>query len=53
MSRITRPGWGPQRLDRLPGGLELLGVGIAAVLDQSELAHPRIGLAQSHPMALR
>jgi hypothetical protein len=36
---------GPQRLQLLVGAFELLGVGIALMLDQGELAHPRIGLA--------
>ena len=44
---------GPERLELPVGALEQLGVGIALILDQGELAHPRIGLAQSHPMALR
>lgn len=44
---------GPQRLERPAGALELLGVGIALMLNQRELAHPRIGLTQAHPMALR
>ena len=34
------------------GALELLGVGIALMLDQRELAHPRIGLAQLDAAAL-
>src|SRR3954469_8246389 len=41
---------GPQRLERPVGALELLGVGIALVLDQGELTYPRIGLAQGHAM---
>jgi hypothetical protein len=35
------------------GALELLGVGIALMLDQRELAHPRIGLAQFDAMPFR
>ena len=36
---------GPQRLELPVGAFELLGVGIVLMLDQGELAHPRIGLA--------
>src|SRR5450631_1026284 len=43
---------GPQLLQHPVGALELLGVGITLMLDQSELAHPRIGLAQGHPAVL-
>ena len=44
---------GPQLLQHPVGALELLGVGIALMLDQGELAHPRIGLAQTHAVVLR
>jgi hypothetical protein len=42
---------GAQLLEHPVGTLELLGVGIALMLDQGELAHPRIGLAQTDPVA--
>src|SRR5450631_3551970 len=44
---------GPQLLEHPVGALELLGVGITLVLDQGELAYPRIGLTQIHPAQLR
>ena len=34
------------------GALELMGMGVALVLDQSQLADPPIGLAQPHPKLL-
>jgi hypothetical protein len=37
---------GSERLQGPDGALELLGVGIALMLDQGELAHPGIGLPQ-------
>ena len=43
---------GPERAQRPVGALELLGVGIALVLDQRELADPRIGLAQGDAVLL-
>ena len=36
---------GPHRLELPVVAFELLGVGIALMQDQGELAHPRIGLA--------
>lgn len=44
---------GAQLLQHPVGALELLGMGITLMLDQGELAHPRIGLAQRHPGQLR
>lgn len=44
---------GPQLLQHPVGALELLGMAITPVLNQSELADPRIGLAQNHPAQLR
>jgi len=44
---------GAQLLKHPIGALELFGVGIALMLDQGKLAHPRIGLAQPHPVQLR
>src|SRR5579872_5696240 len=44
---------GSERLQGPVGALELLGVGIALVLDQRELANPCIGLAQLDAMPLR
>jgi hypothetical protein len=44
---------GAQLLEHPVGALELLGMGITLMLDQSELADPRIGLTQPHSMALR
>ena len=44
---------GPQLLEHPVGALELLGMGITLVLDQGELAHPLVGLAQNHPAQLR
>jgi hypothetical protein len=43
---------GAQLFERPVGALELLGVGVALMLDQGELGHPRIGLTQIYPMAL-
>ena len=43
---------GPQRLQGSIGALELLGMGIALMLDQRELAHSSIGLAQRHGVPL-
>jgi hypothetical protein len=44
---------GAQLLEHPVGALERLGVGITLMLDQGELAHPRIRLAQSHRVKLR
>ena len=44
---------GAQLLEHPVGTLELLGVGIALMLDQGELTHPSIGLAQTNPGELR
>src|SRR5260221_7681888 len=44
---------GLERAQTAPGPLKLLGMGISLVLDQGELAHPRIGLAEIEPRLLR
>ena len=43
---------GPQLLQHPVGALELLGVGIALMLDQGELAHPRIRASGSEATQL-
>ena len=46
MSRMTRPQIGLEPAQASVGALELMGMGIALMLDQRQLADPRIGLAQ-------
>ena len=46
------PQHGTQTPQRLVGSSELLGMSIALVLDEGDLAHPHIGLAQRDTMLL-
>ena len=52
MSRRTRPRLGLEPAQHLARTLELLGVGVALMLDQGQLADPDIGLTQDQPVLL-